>query len=170
MDVFVEQIVKKKMGSKDMLMAVGVTILGAVLVFASAMFVPGFSVLVLAGVIYGAWFLISSRNLEYEYSCTNGDFTVDKIINRRRRKRVVAFDLRNVEDMGKYATIAQQNKNFDKKLFVGNDDAGTDAWYMTVRAGALGNTLIVFNPDERVLAAIKPFIPKQLSFVVFGRH
>ena len=85
-DVFVEYMVKKKTGSKDVLMSLGVSILGAILIFVSIFLTPVSPMipfLVICGVIYGVYYVISSRSLEFEYSITNGDIAVDKIINRR---------------------------------------------------------------------------------------
>lgn len=87
-DVFVEYMVKKKTGSKDVLMSLGVSILGAILIFVSIFLTPVSPMipfLVICGVIYGVYYVISSRSLEFEYSITNGDIAVDKIINRRNR-------------------------------------------------------------------------------------
>ena len=170
MDVFVEQIVKRKAGMTDYLVIAGIVLLGVVLILASMIFLQQFAVIVLAGVIYGAYYLITSRNLEFEYSCTNDDFTVDKIINRRKRKRIASFDLHSVEEMGKYDAAKLEHRSFDKRVNVGADDVGTDAWYFTVRVKDLGNTLLIFNPDERVLAAVKPFLPRQVAIDAFRRH
>ena len=170
MDVFVEQIIKRKAGVTDYLVILGIVLLGVVLILASVLFLQQFAVIVLVGVIYGAYYLITARNLEFEYSCTNDDFTVDKIINRRKRKRIASFDLRSVEEMGKYDAAKLEHRSFDKRVNVGVDDAGTDAWYFAVRVKDLGNTLLIFNPSDRVLDAIKPFLPRQVAIDAFRRH
>ena len=67
-------------------MSLGVSILGAILIFVSIFLTPVSPMipfLVICGVIYGVYYVISSRSLEFEYSITNGDIAVDKIINRR---------------------------------------------------------------------------------------
>ncbi|HBC27797.1 MAG TPA: hypothetical protein DC013_10330 [Ruminococcaceae bacterium] len=172
MDVFVEQLVKRKNGASDFLISGGIIVLGVV-VAAAGLLIPAiapFEVILAAGIIYGAYYLISSRNLEYEYSTTNGDFTVDKIINRRRRKRVCQLDLHSVEEMGKYQAEAMKNRPFDRRLNVGADAAGTGAWYMIARIPQLGNTLLILSPNERVLNAVKPFLPRQVSIHAFSRN
>ena len=67
-DVFVEYMIKKKTGPKDILISVGVVLAGAVLIFIGLLFtgvMPMIPFLVLCGVIYGAYRLISMRNLEF---------------------------------------------------------------------------------------------------------
>lgn len=125
-DVFVEYMVKKKTGSKDILMSLGVSILGAILIFVSIFLTPVSPMipfLVICGVIYGVYYVISSRSLEFEYSITNGDIAVDKIINRRNRKRLTSFDAKAIEEMGKYTENAQKlkGKRVDKTIFGGGD-------------------------------------------------
>lgn len=169
MDVFVEQLVKRKKGLIDYGILLVVAVLG-VLVMLAAMTVPILAtlrIIVLAGVCGIIYYVDALRNIEYEYSTTNGDFTIDQIVNRRRRKKVCSFDLRNVEEMGQYDPAALQNKTFERRLKVGTDDSKTGAWYLIVRLKDAGNTLIIFNPEERMLAAIKPFLPRQVSVNAF---
>lgn len=77
MDIFVEQIVKRRFGAKDYAIMVGISFLAAVVVFLSVMilsgYVGGIAFLVAIGALYGAFRLIMARNLEFEYSVTNGD-------------------------------------------------------------------------------------------------
>ena len=102
MDVFVEQIVKKKASGMDYLIYLGVIIAAIILITLSMLFIPALTIMVLAGAIFGAYYLITMRDLEFEYSFTNGDLTVDKIMHRRSRKRLISFDVHTVEEMGKY--------------------------------------------------------------------
>lgn len=174
-DVFVEYMVKKKTGSKDILMSLGVSILGAILIFVSIFLTPVSPMipfLVICGVIYGVYYVISSRSLEFEYSITNGDIAVDKIINRRNRKRLTSFDAKAIEEMGKYTENAQKlkDKRVDKTIFASETDDGKDAWYIIAKSRKTGLTLLVFSPDERCIDAIKPFMDRRLKFEIFGRN
>ena len=99
MDVFVEQIVKKRNTTKDIAVIVGIILAALILCFVFAIILPALvpilgtlSLFLVAGTIFGAYWLISSMNLEFEYAATNGDLTVDKIIHRRKRKRVINLD------------------------------------------------------------------------------
>lgn len=172
MDVFVEQMIKRKKSGADYGIIAGTVVLGFLIVAAAIIlpFLARFLLILIAGVCFGVYYVASSRNLEFEYSATNGDFTVDKIVNRRSRKRVCQFDLKSVEAMGKYDAAAFQNKTFDRQLKVGVDDAGTDAWYLIVRLKDSGNTFLLFSPNEKMLAAMKPFLPRQVSVNAFRRH
>lgn len=86
MDTFVEQIVAKKKGAKEIAVIAGTIFLIVVLVFVLFMFLGYFSLVIDMLLIYGAWWLITSQNIEYEYSVTNGDIDIDQIIAQRKRK------------------------------------------------------------------------------------
>ena len=86
------------------MVALGAAVAAFVLIYISIFIlfpltmIPLIPLVVIAGSIYGIYWIASSRDLEFEYSVTNGDLTVDKIIHKRKRKRVVSFDVRNAEE------------------------------------------------------------------------
>ncbi len=170
MDIFIEQIIKKKFGTKDFLIFLGLVLGGCILVVLSMIFIPSLMIIIVIGVCVGAYYLATSRNLEYEYSITNGDITIDKIINRRSRKRVVSMDAHDVETMGKYNPAEHSAKSYAARLFACESDDGKDAWYFAGNLPNKGNVLVVFSPNEKVLAAIKPFLSRQVSINAFGRN
>ena len=170
-DVFVEQIIQRKHSGTDYLIFVGLSLAFLVIVFLGLFVIPMFGFLLIIAAAYGGYWLFTSRNLEFEYSVTNGDLTIDRIVNRQRRKRVISFDCKDTEAIGKYKAVDHQSKHYDKKFFVSQKADGSDegAWYITVRSAKYGGLcLVVFNPEERVLDSIKPFLPRQLAFEVFG--
>jgi hypothetical protein len=168
-DVFVEQLVKKRMGPKDYAIVAAV-ILGTIVAVILSLLVPAFMLLIVAGVCFGAYYLISSRSLEFEYSVTNGEITIDKVINRSRRKRILSLDAHDIEDIGKYRPEIKSNKSAFKPYFVSEFDDGREAWYFCARTSKNGNVLVVFSPDERTLDAVKHFLPRQVAFSAFGRN
>lgn len=170
MDVFVEQLIKKNMGPKDYAIIIA-TILGAIiLVVLSLLIIPVISFFILIAACFVAYYLTTSRSLEFEYSVTNGSITIDKIICRRKRKRVISVEAHDIEDMGKFRPEIVKNKSGYKPFFASQYDDGRDAWYFCAHTAKEGNVLVVFDPDEKVMNAIKPFMQRQVSFVVFGRH
>ena len=177
-DVFIERMVKKQFEMLDILIVAGVVI--GVLVLAVIGFVVGFfilafpmlTVLIWAGAVFGGYKLISMQMLEYEYSLTNGFVTVDKILNRSSRKRMTSFECDSCEDIGKFAEneARLKTRSFDARVYASRFRDGRDAWYMIVRSGKTGKTLVVFDPDEDLLEAVKKFIPRPLKFEKFGRN
>ena len=176
-DVFVERMVKKKFETTDLLVVIGViaaiiilSLVGFYVGFVVVMF-PTLSLLIAAGSVFGGYKLISMRMLEYEYSITNGFVTVDKIMNRATRKRMTSFECSSCEDIGTYqeAEARLRTRSFDSRIFAPQYADRRDSWFMIVRSGKTGKTLVVFDPDEDMQEAIKKFIPRSLKFEKFGR-
>ena len=176
-DVFIERMIKKKFETTDMLILAGIVVAMIVVVFIG--FVVGFlifpflmlTMLVALGAGFGGYKLMTMRLLEYEYSLTNGFVAVDKIMNRSSRKRMTSFECSTAEDIGQYAQneARLKNQSFDSRIFATEYSDHRDAWYMIVRSQKTGKTLVVFNPDEELLEAVKKFIPKTLKWEKFGR-
>ena len=169
MDTFVEQIVVKKKGGKEWAIIAGILV-AALILAALALLLGPFALLLIAGIGSGAYWLITNMNLEFEYAITNGDITVDKIIARRRRKRVVSIDAKDVEAMGKYRVSEHISKSYDQRMIAARDANDTDAWYITFHHRVHGHVLLVFSPNDRTLEAIKPFLKRQVALDAFGKY
>lgn len=177
MDVFIEQIVKKKWNNANYLKVAGI-IIGGIFLFlvvnyAALVFLPQivpmlFTVL-LAGDIFLMWYLISNMRVEFEYSVTNGYVMIDRIVSRRRRKRMITFESRDVEAMQIYREETYAQRDFGQVLRLDDADPEHEAWCMELTHRDFGKTLIVFSPNERTLAAIKPFLKRQVAFHAFNR-
>ena len=139
MDIFVEQIIKKRFGPKDYLIIVLILLLASLLVVAALVFIPMIVIPVVIGVCIGAYYVITSRSLEFEYSVTNGDITIDKIIYRRKRKRVISVDAHTIEAIGKYKAEEHRGKNYSERLFASSSEDGSagesETWYFAARGG-----------------------------------
>ena len=177
-DVFMERMVKRKMEGVDYLIVAGIVV--GVLVVAMVGMVMGtlilgfpmLSLLIAAGAVFGGYKLMTMRFLEYEYSLTNGFIAVDKIMNRATRKRMTSFECDTCEDIGVYKEneARLKTRSFDNRVFATEYSDNRGSWYMIVRSGKTGKTLVVFDPDEEMQEAIKKFIPRPLKFEKFGRN
>ncbi len=177
-DVFIERMVKKKFEGVDALILVGIMVgiilagvVGFVVGFMLIRF-PALALLAVVGAVFGGYKLLCTRLLEYEYSLTNGFISVDKILNRQNRKRMVAFECDTCEDIGVYSENEERlkNRSFDARVFATQYSNRQGSWYMVVHSKKLGKTLVVFDPDEDLQEAIKKFIPRPLKFEKFGRN
>ena len=168
MDIFVEQIIKRKFGLADYAVVVASLLGSVVLVLLAVLFVPYLSAFVLIGVCVGAYYAITSRSVEYEYSITNGDITVDKIIFRRKRKRILSVDAHEVDAMGKYNPEQHRGKTYAGRYICSVNGSGEGSWYFSAHHPKKGYVLIVFDPEEKVLNAIRPFLPRQVMQSAFG--
>ncbi|MDR2933187.1 MAG: hypothetical protein LBV27_08790 [Oscillospiraceae bacterium] len=172
-DVFIEYMVKKQNPPALILLRIGIVLAAVFLFFVffiiATILGPFSFIAVLAAFasIYGAYMLITSMNIEFEYSLTNGELDIDKIIAQRKRKRLISIKCKEVEDFGKYNAAEHEGKAYQTKLFACANPNNEDLWYFTLHHKEKGLMLIVFNASERMLNGIKPFLPRPVMHKAF---
>ncbi|MBQ8683937.1 MAG: hypothetical protein IJ518_05420 [Clostridia bacterium] len=156
MDTFIEQIVKKKKDPKEWAIILAIVMALIVVLAAALLFWAFISILlpfIVLGAGYGAWYVISAQNKEFEYCVTNGDIDIDLIIARRRRKRQVSVAGRKVEALLPFEQ-GMSTTNYQRIVVAAPSLAEEGLWYFTYHSKKNGNTLVVFQPDQRVLQAL----------------
>lgn len=161
-DVFKEQIVKKQPSMINTIKKVGLVIaaftLGIIVMMAAGMFGP----FLLAAVIFGAWYVMSFLNVEYEYTFTSGELDIDAIYNRSRRKRVFSarvndFEIMaHIEDKRHSGSFhgAQVTKDFTSGVR-GNDTYAFMINHQNKR------TKVVIEPNEIMLKALASVLTRR---------
>lgn len=165
MDTYVEQIVAVRKTTGEKWVQAGLWVAAVLLILTCvACFIFHLlgilSILFLAVAVavgYGAYFLSGQMNVEYEYIFTNGDLDIDKIFSKRTRRRVGSVDCRKIERMGKYDPEAHRNENYNQRIIASNIDGET--WYAVAREEDQ-TVLLIFSPGERLLAAMKTYVPR----------
>ncbi len=164
-DIFVEQIIRKQKTSKEYAIMAGVIAGGLVLILL-VMMIPllrFFLAFIICGVGYGVWWMIISQNIEYEYSVTNGDIDIDQIIGKRRRRRVVSVGGSKIESFGRYSSAAFAGRKFDREVMAAPSPDADGVYYFTYHSKKNGHTVVLFQPDERVRAALVKGLPNLLQ-------
>ncbi len=167
MDVFMEKIVAKKKDFKDNLMVAGI-ILGAVILAFVLINIPfisqlGIGLFLIAGLIYLAYRLITSRNVEYEYVVTNGELDIDKIISQRKRKRIFSASCKEFDIVAKVKSnsFSQSVQGIKNRIDASSSLESPDAYFVTLNYKG-EKTLVIFEPDEKMLNNFKFFIPRKV--------
>lgn len=163
MDTFVEQLVKKKKSAGQIVTIAGILLATAILVVASLLLfriLGAFSTLIIVGVFYGAWYLLTAQNIEYEYSVTNGDIDIDRITAQRKRTRIVSVSGRKIESAGKYHPEKWAGRQIDRTVMAAPSDHEDNLYYFTYHSKKRGHTLVVFQPDDRVKQSVYDGLPK----------
>jgi len=172
-DIFMEKIVSRRKTGQDYLKIAGVLVLALIVMILISMFggYVGFLMpLLIVGVGYGLYILISGMNIEYEYIVTNGDLDIDQIIARRKRKRVFSGKAKELELMAKVGSDEWRDaqKQPGRKLLDCSSAIGADGnWF--ILAEYKGQRLtVVFAPDERMLKSMKRYNPSKIKYVQYG--
>lgn len=121
-----------------------------------------FIVFVLTAV--GIFFLKKNLFIEYEYIFTNGEIDIDKIFEMKKRKRIISFNIKNVEiiakDNSQYIKdfINKPNKvinlyppNYKGQIFVAILNKGAEM------------IMIKFAPDEKILNLAFKYNPRAIK-------
>ncbi len=169
MDTFVEQLVKKKKSAGQILAIIGIILAAVFLLAVSIIFigvVGAFAAFIIVGVFYGAWYLLTAQNIEYEYCVTNGDIDIDRIIAQRKRQRIVSVSGKKIESAGHYVPEKWVGRQMDRTVIAAPSDREDNLYYFTYHSKKRGHTLVVFQPDDRVKDSFYEGLPKlvQLDF------
>lgn len=170
MDIFIEEMVKKKKTAADSAMLLGMTALAVILViFLFMVVMPMFAqfssiiLLVVVGIIYAVYMLSANFNLEYEYSLVNSEIDIDRIAGKKRRKRLTTVNLKNLDAFGK-----RDNSEYDrcmrdsgiKKIFACRDKNADDVYFLAYTDGS-ERRMLIFSPSERITAVVEKLNPKR---------
>ena len=116
------------------------------------------------GTPFAGYYALTSLYTEYEYCITNGYFDIDCIKGKRKRKRMISTGCDKIEVFGKYSDKKEQlaAQQFGSKVYAANLSSD-NLYYAIVNHKTKGRTLIVIEPNERVLGAIVKFMPKLVA-------
>ena len=166
MDSFLEKIVVKKKTAKDYLIMAGVIFGGMVLFFVIQLvpFLSSFFLIITAAIVYLIYQVVIARNVEFEYIVTNGDLDIDKIIARKRRKRIFSANCKDFDIVAKLKggyndrRISDINKRIEAVSSIDSDDV-----YLITLVYKGEKTAVLFEPDERMLKTFKFYIPRKVE-------
>ena len=166
MDVYKEQNVIREQTSNDRFAKIAVIVIGFIVAFAvflltSSFGVAGLGLLLAGAALYGAYYVTTGFYNEYEYLLTNGEMDFDKIIAQRTRKRLITVKLSTAKE---FAPLTDESKIDESASIVSADDnTGEGIWYLRVEHKELGDTYILFTPNEEMREVMIKFFPHQLQ-------
>lgn len=168
MDTFFEQIVPVKKTGKSWLAVVGIWL--AAIVLSAAVFLylglGSIQLLIIALAFYFAYKFSGKFNIEYEYIITNGIFDVDKIMSKSSRKRLLSFNLSDVESAEKYNPNKQDTRKYTTNLMACNK-TDPNAYVLIASSEGKGSVKVVLSPEGRMKEAMKKFMPKFVANSAF---
>ncbi|NLK86790.1 MAG: hypothetical protein GX279_04770 [Clostridiaceae bacterium] len=167
MDTFIEKLVTRKKTVVDHIitaLVVLVILLALFFFFMTNLRIGmGIDLLLIVGIIYFGYRLITSRNVEYEYIVTNGDLDIDVIVAKRKRKRIFSANCKEFEIVApvKSSSFSQQVQSIKNRIDTSSTIDSPDAYFITLNHNN-SRTLVIFEPDERMLRNFKIYIPRKV--------
>jgi len=166
MDIFMEKIVRRQKDIKDHLLTAAIIIAAFILMFLVLNFIPPqLSIFFIVGIIYISYMVITTRNIEYEYAVTNGDLDIDKIVAQRKRKRIFSANCKTFEIVAKVKSshYTPQYKNFKNQInCTSSPSLNSDDIYFVALQYNNEQTIVYFEPTEKMLNSFKTFIPRKV--------
>ena len=154
MDNYAEQIVKRENTSSESTKKIGIIaaviiiciILGLVFIFTIGTFISLIALILAAGAVYGSYILLD----------------VDKIIAKKKRKSLISIDLTKLEGFGKYSENIEEKDG--QTLVISSDNIASHEYYADVKHDDYGDVRLIFAPNEKMLNAIKIYLPRNINF------
>lgn len=162
MENYIEYMVKKRTSAIDYIQAFLFIIAGFILLCVASFFaiLGPFMLAIAVGIVYATYKFVSRINLEYEYLIVNGELDVDKIINRKARKKVESVKLRQIEDFGLCGSEKESryfNNREYKKLFACESAKEGYAFIVYTKEGS--KKILIFTPNDEMIEYIKKVNP-----------
>lgn len=163
MDNIAEQLVVKKKTSADIIKSIAISV-GAVIIATILMYLAislAFFSLVIPAVLvlFGGVWLMGQTNIEYEYIITNNEMDIDKIIGRRKRKRMITVDLSAAQAFAPYPPEDSVGADVTVHASTGLEE---DAYYLVTEHSTYGTVYLIFNPCKKIREAIMQELPYKL--------
>ena len=167
MDTFMEKLVTRKKTMTDYLI-ITATVIGSLLLIFVVLSIPilmrmGLSLLLAAGAAYLGYWVITSRNIEYEYIVTNGELDIDIIISKRKRKRIFSASCKDFDIVSpvKSSRFDQSVQSISNRIDASSSIDSPDAYFITLNYKG-EKTLVIFEPTEKMLNNFRIFIPRKV--------
>ena len=162
MDVYIEHIVKRKKSILDIITAVMIVLIGLGLIYLAGFLAifPVIMLLLVAAIVYVTYKFVMRINTEYEYIITNGELDVDRIINKRTRKKIETVNLRLIEDFSKGGIDKESRYLSDKsikKIIVCENVR--EGYYYLVYTQDDKRKILFFTPTEEMTEHIRKVNP-----------
>lgn len=162
---YAEASVKKKSSPLNLLLKVVVIAIFVFMLLFGSMFL-GLYAIIFAGLLLLVIVLVFPfLNIEYEYVFCDGQLDFDKIYSGNKRKTALRIDFEYVEIMAPVNSHALDSYNQRQQLKVLDYSSGqrTNGCYAVIIRQGEQLTKILFEPNEKMIAAIKQKAPRKIS-------
>ena len=160
-----EYLLKRKKGAKEILLSALIYVVALILSLVCIMSVhslAGIGLLLSVACFYGGYWLTSKFNREFEYTFTDDAVDVDVIYNASRRKRLISFDLKDVEIIAPLKSDEYKRfaKGENKEIDATTNSKNANVYFAVVKKN--GNFIVKFEPPVTALQELRKFAPSKV--------
>ena len=162
-DLYSELLVKKDKTAKDSLLKYGLIVLTVLAVFAGLIITP-LALIIAVALGIACYFVIPKTDVEYEYLFINGDFDIDMIMSKTKRKKVKSFKLSESDLAAPLDSHRMDYYNGNQKMKVMDFSSGIEdhkRYAMITRDG--GETCkVILELDDALANTMKNSAPSKV--------
>ena len=162
-DLYSELLVKRERTIKDSIIKYGLIVLTVIAVIASLISTP---LIWIAAIALGiaCYFVIPKTDVEYEYLFVNGEFDIDMVMAKSKRKRVKSFNLSEADLVAPLNSHRMDYYNGKQKMKVLDYSSGNPQHKRFGVITRLDNATckIILEPDEALAQAMKKTAPSKV--------
>ena len=162
-DLYSELLVKKDKPAKDSLLKYGLIVLTVLAVFAGLIITP-LALIIAVALGIACYFVIPKTDVEYEYLFINGDFDIDMIMSKTKRKKVKSFKLSESDLAAPLDSHRMDYYNGNQNMKVLDFSSGNPEHKRFGVITRLDGNLckIILEPDEALAQAMKNSAPSKV--------
>ena len=163
-DLYSELLVKKDKTAKDSLLKYGLIVLTVLAVFAGLIITP-LALIIAVALGIACYFVIPKTDVEYEYLFINGDFDIDMIMSKTKRKKVKSFKLSESDLAAPLDSHRMDYYNGNQNMKVLDFSSGNPEHKRFGVITRLDGNLckIILEPDEALAQAMKNSAPIKIN-------
>lgn len=167
-DSFIEYLIKRKKDGKDKTI-IALLIIAAVLFTFFMLALTFFLMLRTGGSIgssiglvvialgwYGAYLLITTRNVEFEYILTNSEMDIDKVMSKKGRRHMAEWDFKTVDicaavDDPNHKHEYENTSSHDKVLDLTGDKSRGNVYFVDYTSSENVKMRVLFQPTSKII-------------------
>lgn len=155
MDLFTERLIPKKITGKDIAKAALLFVVALVISALAFVFIGFLAIIITALMLYGAYYFSSGiLFVEYEYTLTNDELDIDKIIAKRKRVNLKNYNVKDFSEGGKY--------DGRKAEILCPDETSENLYYLEINSGQK-KECIVIDPNETMFKAFSLYMGQRFK-------
>ena len=162
-DLYSELLVKKEPTAKDSIVKYGMIVL-TVLAVGAGLFISPILLLVAVALGVASYFVIPRTDLEYEYLFVNGEFDIDMVMSKSKRKKIMSMNLSEADLVAPLDSHRMDYYNGNSRLKTLDYSSGNPEhkrFAIIMKAGG-ENSRIIIEPDDEMAKAIKNTAPSKV--------